>query len=96
MIFALLTEVITFYVRPIAVDVQGFGFEFVSRSTFCLKRHLEEVIHIVLNIPDNVRGQKTGSGASEGPIGASKVLEGPVGASGASGSLGLFDPRGSS
>ena len=33
-VFALLTEVITFHVRPTVVNVQSLGFEFVSRSTF--------------------------------------------------------------
>ena len=34
MVFALLIEVITFLVRSIVVDVRGFGFEFVFKSTF--------------------------------------------------------------
>ena len=33
-VFALLIEVITFHVRPTAVDVQGLGLEFAPRSTF--------------------------------------------------------------
>ena len=55
MVFVLLIEVITFHVKPTMVDVQGFGLEFVSKSIFGLKKRLEEVIHIFLSIPGNVR-----------------------------------------
>ena len=58
MVFALLTEVITFHVRPIAVDVQGFGLKFVFKSTFCLEKCLKEVIHIFLSILGNVKSWK--------------------------------------
>ena len=67
MVFALLTKVITFYVKPITVDVRGFGLEFVSRSTFqYLEECLEEVIYIFLSILGNVRSRKNRKWSFEG------------------------------
>ena len=60
-VYALLIEVIIFYVKPIAVDVRDFSLEFVPKSTFqSLEEHLEEMIHIFLSILDNVRSWKNG------------------------------------
>ena len=59
-VFALLTEVITFYVKPTAVDVRGLDLEFVPKSTFwCLEERLVEVIYIFLNLPGNVKSQES-------------------------------------
>ncbi len=59
MILTLLAKVVTFYVRPTTVNVQGFGFEFVFRSTFWdLEECLEEVIYIFLHILRNVKSRE--------------------------------------
>ena len=58
-VFILLTEIITFHTRSSVKIVQVLGLKFVSKSTFwCLEKRLEEVIHILLSIPGNVRSQK--------------------------------------
>ena len=77
MFFALLTEVITFHVKPIEVDVRGFGLEFVSRSTFwCLKKFLKEVIHIFVSIPGNVKSRQNRKWSLGGSSRSFKSFEG--------------------
>ncbi len=62
MIFILLTEILALYVGPIAVDVWGLGFEFVSRSTFSLEERLDDSIQVLLVIMISVMilGKKKG------------------------------------
>ena len=68
MVFTLLTEVITFHVRPSAVDVQGLGLELISRSTLWgLEECLKEVVYIFLRISCNVRSRGSRNWSLGGP-----------------------------
>ncbi len=56
MILILLTEIIAFHIRPIAVDVWGLGLEFVSRSTLKgMKERLDDSVQILLAISVSAR-----------------------------------------
>ncbi len=58
MVLTLLTEIVTLYIGPTAVDVHGLGLELVSRSNLrSLEERLEELIHVFLHVSGNVRSR---------------------------------------
>ncbi len=55
-VFTLLAEVITLYVRPTTIKVQSLGLEFVSKSIFCdIKKYLNNFVQVLLAILVSIR-----------------------------------------
>ncbi len=50
--------------EPIAVDIQGFGLELVSRSTFGLEEYLNDFIQVLLAVAISARILENGKRGS--------------------------------
>ncbi len=56
MVLTLLIKIVALHVGPIMVDIQGFGLEFVSRSTFGgVEKCLDNFIQVLLAISVSAR-----------------------------------------